>query len=669
MPRRNILTAAQRETLLALPNDEAELIRLCTLSRDDLAYIRAHRREHNRLGLAVQLCYLRFPGRALAAGEVPDASVLGIVAAQLDVPPGLWEHYAARDETRREHITELLARLGLETFRRRHARELLPWLVPLAMQTTQGFVLAEALVAECRTRGIVLPIVPVLERLCAQAATRAERAVFGLLTEPLSGTHCDALDALLAIAPGRVVSRLAWLRQPPGPPSARSILLHLERLQSVRALDLPKGIGRDVHQNRLSRLAREGGQTAPYQLEGYAPNRRYATLVAIALDVAATLTDEILDLNDRLLGSFFTKARNRFAKEFAESGKAINDNVRLFGRVGEALIDAKESDTDPFSAIEAVVSWDRFTAAVREAGTLARDERFDHLRLIGDYYGQLRRYEPTFLDALEFRGAPVAQPLLAAIDCLREMNARKLRKVPPTAPTEWLRKRWTSLVFSDGGIDRRFYEFAVMSELRNALRAGDVSVVGSRQFRDFDEYLASPSVFAENVEAGRHGLAISTDASTYLAERLEQLRVELDHTARLAESDALPDASLTANGLRITPLGNEVPSAAAALKASAFAMLPHVKITDLLLEVDRWTNFTEHFGHLKTERPPPDRSLLLTAILADALNLGLYKMAEACPSASVARLGAIVHSVQKVTVGRSLRITAGCERSPIFVFS
>jgi TnpA family transposase len=29
-------------------------------------------------------------------------------------------------------------------------------------------------------------------------------------------------------------------------------------------------------------------------------------------------------------------------------------------------------------------------------------------------------------------------------------------------------------------------------------------------------------------------------------------------------------------------------------------MLPHVKITDLLMEVDRWTCFTRHFTHLKT---------------------------------------------------------------------
>ena len=75
----------------------------------------------------------------------------------------------------------------------------------------------------------------------------------------------------------------------------------------------------------------------------------------------------------------------------------------------------------------------------------------------------------------------------------------------------------------------------------------------------------------------------------------------------------------------------------------------------IVVEVDQWTNFTEHFGHLKTERAAPDRSLLLTAVLADALNLGLYKMAEACPSASVARLSRLAAwHIRDETYSRSL---------------
>ena len=62
MPRREVLNAAKREALLAFPTDESELIRRYTLSRTDRTFIRQHRGDHNRLGIAIQLCYLRHPG-------------------------------------------------------------------------------------------------------------------------------------------------------------------------------------------------------------------------------------------------------------------------------------------------------------------------------------------------------------------------------------------------------------------------------------------------------------------------------------------------------------------------------------------------------------------------------------------------------------------------------
>ena len=56
------------------------------------------------------------------------------------------------------------------------------------------------------------------------------------------------------------------------------------------------------------------------------------------------------------------------------------------------------------------------------------------------------------------------------------------------------------------------------------------------------------------------------------------------------------------------------------------------------MEVDEWTGFTRHFTHIKSGEPANDKTLLLTAILADAINLGLTKMAESCPGTTYAKL-------------------------------
>jgi hypothetical protein len=67
---------------------------------------------------------------------------------------------------------------------------------------------------------------------------------------------------------------------------------------------------------------------------------------------------------------------------------------------------------------------------------------------------------PTLLEAFEFHPAPVAQELIEAVDVLRQMNRDGSLKVPPDAPTGFIRKRWESHVFAADGIDRRFMSSA-----------------------------------------------------------------------------------------------------------------------------------------------------------------------------------------------------------------
>ena len=65
MPRRSILSATERASLLALPESQDELIRFYTFNESDMALIRQRRGDANRIGFAVQLALLRYPGYAL----------------------------------------------------------------------------------------------------------------------------------------------------------------------------------------------------------------------------------------------------------------------------------------------------------------------------------------------------------------------------------------------------------------------------------------------------------------------------------------------------------------------------------------------------------------------------------------------------------------------------
>ncbi|HHG8568656.1 TPA: Tn3 family transposase [Pseudomonas aeruginosa] len=638
MPRRSILSAAERESLLALPDTKDELIRHYTFSESDLSIIRQRRGPANRLGFAVQLCYLRFPGVILGADEPPFPPLLRLVANQLKVGIESWDEYGQREQTRREHLVELQTVFGFQPFTIGHYRQAVQLLTELAMQTDKGIVLARALIEHLRRQSVIVPALNAVERASAEAITRANRRLYDALAEPLTDVHRRRLDDLLKRRDNGKTTWLAWLRQSPVKPNSRHMLEHIERLKAWQALDLPSGIERLVHQNRLLKLAREGGQMTPKDLGKFEPQRRYATLAAVVLESTATVIDELVDLHDRILVKLFSGAKHKHQQQFQKQGKAINDKVRLYSKIGQALLEAKESGSDPYAAIEAVIPWDEFTESVSEAELLARPEGFDHLHLVGENFATLRRYTPALLEVLELRAAPAAQGVLAAVQTLREMNADNLRKVPADAPTAFIKPRWKPLVITPEGLDRRFYEICALSEMKNALRSGDIWLKGSRQFRNFDDYLLPAEKFAALKREQALPLAINPNSDQYLEERLQLLDEQLATVARLAKDNELPDAILTESGLKITPLDAAVPDRAQALIDQTSQLLPRIKITELLMDVDDWTGFSRHFTHLKDGAEAKDRTLLLSAILGDAINLGLTKMAESSPGLTYAKL-------------------------------
>src|SRR5580693_18994 len=111
--RRQQLTEAQITALFDPPTDQRELVRHYTLSASDLAAIRRCRGDHNRLGRALMLCYLRYPGRLLKAGERP---LLLFIAEQIDALPESIEDYLAAERNRQRHVAELQDRLGFRPF-------------------------------------------------------------------------------------------------------------------------------------------------------------------------------------------------------------------------------------------------------------------------------------------------------------------------------------------------------------------------------------------------------------------------------------------------------------------------------------------------------------------------------------------------------------------------
>ena len=639
MPRRRALTGAQLAGLLALPASEPDLVRHWTLDRADLAAVERRRGDHNRLGFALQLCACRYPGRLLRPQEaIPEAALL-FVAEGVGADAVALADYARRPQTRREQLDALRDAFGFRMFGQGHQQEIVAWLLPVALATTDAAAIAAALMDELRRRRILAPGPSVLERLVAAALLAAERHVAARLTRGLTAAHVATLEGLLDQRQGTPVSTLAWARQPPGAPGHRALVRLVEGLECFRAIGLDPALADGIHPARLRGLAREGGRLTAQHLRALSPARRRAVLVATVLDTVVRLTDDGVALFDRAVGRMFRRAEAREEEGVLRDARAINDKVRLLAKLGAALITARDSKGDLDAAVAAAVGWDRLARGVAEAERLARPDGADLPALALRAWPVLHRLGPTFLGAFRLRTVPAAAGTLRAVEALREAYASGGRRWPRSLPTSFLRPAWRKAMREmEGAAARRVWEAATLLALRDRLRAGDIWVEGSRQWRAVEDQLIPAAVFAAMREAGPLPVAVPATAMEYLAERRATLERRLAEVDALATSDHLEDVRIRGDELKVAPLRAATSEEGEVLAERLYGMLPAVRVTGLLAEVDRWTGFAAAFTHLRTGLPADDPRVVLTAVLADATNLGLTRMADACAVASYRQL-------------------------------
>src|SRR3546814_10880970 len=93
----------------------------------------------------------------------------------------------------------------------------------------------------------------------------------------------------------------------------------------------------------------------------------------------------------------------------------------------------------------------------------------------------------------------------------------------------------------------------------------------------------------------------------WLAERRARLDTRLKEFGRAARTGTIPGGIIENGKLHIDKLRADTPEGAEDLVLDLYQQLPPARITDLLLEVDERTGFSEAFTHLRTGAPCSDR--------------------------------------------------------------
>jgi hypothetical protein len=258
-----------------------------------------------------------------------------------------------------------------------------------------------------------------------------------------------------------------------------------------------------------------------------------------------------------------------------------------------------------------------------ETKQLIRPENDAYVDYFGKFYPRIRRFSSPFLTTLQFHSRSSEQGLLTALDLVREIHAGTRRKLPETAPTEFIPDTWRAYVMAADGFNRRYYELAALWILRQQLRSGALYVTHSRRFSTLESYFIPKEAWQQQRQETVRLLGTPVDANVRLAEReAELLRLMAQVEGLLHEAGgALREEK---DKLILSPFAAEDRSAE--LKQLTHIMtnqLPKLDLTDLLVEVDSWTHFSESFEHLQSPPPTGHRLVVASVCLSSGSSLQL----------------------------------------------
>jgi TnpA family transposase len=649
---------------------------LDAFDRDVIARSRA---DSHRLGVAVQICTVRYMGLFLEDPLAVPWPVVDYLAEQLGIgDPSQVKRYTERPKTSYEHAWMIRDAYGFVSFGDREnwtARQLnkgfLTFLHGRAWTHAEGpTALFDQSVAWLRRHRVLLPGVRVLERLVASVREQTDdrcHAVVARQAERADAALPGRLGELPVVPPGQRLSRLEELRQAPKRTSGTEMVRALRRVDDLGSFELGRVRVDKVPVRRMKTLARYGAGSKAPTLANLLEPRKTATLLAVTRSLEAQAIDDALDLFALLIATkLISPARRKSADDRLRMLPSLERASRIVARAGRVLatqldlVAETNADLDPAALWKAVAeltgkSKEQVLAALDEVEVLVpEDDGAADAAMrsaLADKYNTVRPFLKLLGESKALAAAPGGARLLKAVRTLPELARRQVGK-KPLLPREidghLVSRAWKRAVYSNpdlpqGAVDRDAYVVCVLEHLHRALQVRDVYATPSLRWGDPRAHLLAGPAWEAVAEDVLASLSLTDPVERHLAQRAAALDAAWKQmAARLEEAgdDSLikvvvsPATSTQPERARLVvePLGalGETDTLKE-LRAVCQAMLPRVDLPELLLEVHSWTGFLGAFTHLADiSTRMDDLHISLAALLvAEACNIGLTPVIKA----------------------------------------
>ncbi len=609
-----------------------EFLLIAKLKPEDIVEIHKRRRDNNRLGFAYQLAFVRLHNRYPTQQplEILD-ELLTYVAIQLDISETSIAEYQRRRQTIAEHRVAILNYLGLRAFGEDEIQALVSFLFEEACRLEQTGPLLIQAKQFLKESGILFPADDTLRRLIVTQRQAARDHIFTRIAGSLSSAQQEALDGLI-IAGKKRTTPFQVLKKPPGQPSPKSMLRLADKLKMIQAtgiLTIDLSWLNNNYQRSLTRYAR---RCSADRLKDLKEDRRFAVLVCFLWQAYRDTIDHMIDMHDKLMLRVFNRAQEDIDAETHKQRRMIRSSLDSFQRLGFLILDDTIPDAELRQIFFQEVDRERLLEQVSAAEAWLTGKYSHVFNLVLQRFHYLRQFAPTLLESLTFQAEEAgATSLIQAAQLLKEMNQTGKRKLPEDAPLAFIPNNLRPFMEKDGEVNKQAWECALLTVIRDEIRAGNVFVRQSKRFGRFDDFFIGDNRWQVQRESffRRAGLPVQTEhVPDFLTGRLN---LAYDYFLEQLPQNSYATVGEKGWQLSVDPavsLSTKEKQHLENLQAWLAENLRDIKLPELLIEVDNELHFTDFFSPVAKQREAEEVCTVLAAIMAYGCNVGPYTMAR-----------------------------------------
>jgi TnpA family transposase len=615
------------------------LLEHASLSKEDLQKAFECRRNHNRLGYAYQLGFVRFKNRfpVRRPFEIMD-ELLQFTSVQIGIDAFEIHKYASRQPTISEHHAAIRHYLNLKEFVDTDTELVKQFIFSQSCRLERTEVLFSLVEQYLRERNILQPADSTLRRLIGEQRKLARQRIYGKITDSLSEDIRRRLDLLLEVGENTfsVLQQLKAIPQRPSPNALNQLTGKLERIHSTGVIEVDLAWLNNNYQRSLANYVQK---CSADRLRELVPSHRYAAVTCFLWQTHRDTIDQIVDMYDKLINKIYNWAQEDLDESIKRKRKSIQKVLAMFTTVGEVLLNDAISDDCIRETLFSKFPQEELAAQIEQSREWTTGKSSHVFHGVMRRFSYLRQFSKSFLEHLEFESSQGDSSqvklisLLDAIETLKQMNQSGKRKLPPEAFVAFVPDRLRPFVENNGELDKCAWECALLIVLRDEIKSGNLSVTHSKRFRNFDDFFISSAQWQKVRESffGAAGLPCDPqEARIYLTERLNQA-----YDFFLESQPSNTYARVDANGWRLStdPTEKLEPQDEDKLKQLKSWLKSHmrsIRLPELLIEVDNELHFTQYLMPYASRgtRPVSYICSVLTAIMANGCNVGPYNMSR-----------------------------------------